>query len=213
MRRIDEAALAGIPGLVRCEQFDRNAMGERVSDMTHTVYRHEQVYGRYITIHEHIDCPPERVFEYMADPLSLAEWTYSVRRLRPTERPDVLVGVDSGDTPIYCRTIANAEAMTVDYHCAWDQGDELWMVYLNRIVPAERVLGVPGSVVIWTNCHHRHYDLNPYPDHSRDAQRTWVGEWWPIFPAGHALELANLKAILEHRQRRGLPPGPFTREE
>jgi hypothetical protein len=135
---IDERALAEIPNLVRCEKFDREALGERITELTHTVYRHEQVYGPYVTIHEHIDCPPEDVFAYMAGPYSLLEWTYSVRELRKTDRPDLLVGVDSGRAPIYCRTVAHADAMTVDYHCAWDQGDELWMVYLNRIVLRRR---------------------------------------------------------------------------
>ena len=212
MKTIDESALAEIPGLVRCEQFDRDALGERITDMTHAVYPHEQIYGRYCTIHAHIECPPEKVFAYMADPYSLAEWTYSVRKLEATTSPDVLVGVDSGDTPIYCKTVAHAGAMTVDYRCAWDQGAELWMVYLNRIGPAELVFKRSGSVVIWTNCHHPYYDDNPFPALARDPKRTWVGEWWPLFYAGHTIEMQNLKAILEHRHARGLPMGPCVRD-
>lgn len=208
MNVVDPRGLDGIAGLVRCEQYDRNALGELITEMTHTVYPHEQVYGRFCTIHAHIECPPDLVFAYMADPLSLLEWTYSVRRLRVTDEPGLLVGVDSGDTPIYCRTIANAEAGTVDYHCAWDQGRELWMIYLNRIIDAERVLGRSGSVVVWTNCRHRHYDENPYPELVADPRRPWVGDWWPLFYAGHSIELANLKAILEHRHRRGEPLAP-----
>jgi hypothetical protein len=194
--------LSGIPGLVRCEQYDRSAIGELLTELTHTVYPHEQLYGRYCTIHEHIECPIDDVFAYMANPLHLEEWTYSVRELRPSDRPGLLVGVDSAETAIYVRTESNAQARTVDYHCAWDQGDVLWMVYLNRLVPAEVVLGVPGTVVIWTNCHHRHYDHNPYPGLA-PARKEWVGDWWPLFYAGHTLELANLKHILEHRHRRG----------
>lgn len=208
MSTIDVRPLASIPGLVRCEQYDRDALGEIVTEMTHTVYPHDLVYGRYCTVHAHIECPPEKVFAYLANPYSLEEWTYSVRDLRPTERPDVLVGVDAKDTPIYCKTIANADAMTVDYHCAWDQGDELWMIYLNRVVPAERVLKRPGSVVIWTNCRHPYYEANPFPSLNKDPKRPWVGDWWPLFYAGHSVELANLKAICEHRHARGLPVGP-----
>jgi hypothetical protein len=148
----------------------------------------------------------------MSNPYSLLEWSYSVRALRPTDRPEVLVGVDAADTPIYCRTRTSADALTVDYECAWDQGDELWMVYLNRIVSAEPVLKRPGSVLIWTNCHHPYYDRNPFPALARDPKRAWVGEWWPLFYAGHSIELANLKAILEHRHRRGLPIGPHLEE-
>lgn len=196
------ATVDDIEGVIRCERYPREALGELLTELTHTVYRHDDVYGQYCTIHAHIECPPQVVFEYMADPHSLEEWTYSVRALRPTDRPDVLVGVDAKDTPIFCRTVSNPEALTVDYHCAWDQGDVLWMIYLNRIVPAELVLDRPGSVVIWTNCHHPHYDRNPFPELARKGRQEWVGDWWPLFYAGHTLELRNLKAILEHRHRR-----------
>lgn len=205
----DAAALAAIPGLIRCETHDREAMAEQLTELTHTVYPHDQVYGEYCTIHAYVDCPPERVFAYMANPLSLLEWTYSVRDLRATDRPGLLAGVDSVDTPIYVRTISNEQALTVDYHCAWDQGDELWMIYLNRIVPAKDVLKRSGSVVIWSNCHHPYYDRNPFPGLSRDPKRIWVGDLWPLFYAGHSIELANLRAILEHRYRERLEPGPF----
>jgi hypothetical protein len=209
MNVADPAALADIPGLVRCEQFNREALGELVTEMTHTVYPHDQVYGQFCTVHAHIDCPPADVFAYMANPASLVEWTYSVRELHPTGTPGLLVGVDAARTPLYCRTTSNAQAMTVDYACAWDQGDELWMVYLNRVVPAQPVVGRPGSIVIWTNCHHPYYDRNPFPQLCSDPRREWVGDWWPLFYAGHSIELANLKAILEHRHRAGIPVGPY----
>jgi hypothetical protein len=212
MMIVEPGALRGVEGLVRCEEFDREALGERITEMTHTVYPHEQVYGPYCTIHAHIDCPPEKVFAYMANPFSLVEWTYSVRELTPTSTPDLYLGVDSGRTPIYCRTVSREDALTVDYHCAWDQGDELWMIYLNRIVPAELVLKRPGSVVIWTNCRHPYYAKNPFPALVQDPKREWVGDWWPLFYAGHSIELANLKAILEHRHRHGLPMGPRVEE-
>jgi hypothetical protein len=204
----DPNGLAGISGLVRCEQFDREALGELVTELTHSVYPHEKVYGPFVTVHAHIDCPPEKVFAYMANPLSLLEWTYSVRELHPSAIPDVLVGVDSGRTPIYVKTVACEAAHTVDYHCAWDQGDELWMVYLNRIVPAETLLKRSGTVVVWTNCRHPYYAKNPFPELAHDPKREWVGDLWPLFYAGHTIELENLKAILEHRQRKGLAIGP-----
>ncbi|HKO90468.1 MAG TPA: SRPBCC family protein [Polyangiaceae bacterium] len=200
-------ALAGVPGLVRCEEYDREAIAELLTEMTHGTYPHEQVYGEYCTVHAHIDCPPERVFEYMANPYSLMEWTYSVRALQPTGKAGLLLGVDAQDTPLYCRVESHREALTVDYHCSWDQGDQLWMVYLNRLIPAERVLHRPGTVLIWTNCRHPYYRKNPFPALAPKG-RAWVGDYWPFFYAGHSLELANLKAILEHRQRHALPIGP-----
>jgi hypothetical protein len=213
MSQSESGSLSDIAGLIRCEQYDREALGELITEMTHGVYPHEQIYGQYCTVHAHIDCPCDEVFAYMADPYALVEWTYSVRDLRPSDRPGVLVGVDAVNTPIHVRTVSHAAARTVDYHCAWDQGAELWMVYLNRIIPAEQVLGRPGTVVIWTNCHHRYYDENPFPALAGDPNRAWVGEWWPFFPAGHSIELTNLKLILEHRYRRGLLPKPVLERE
>jgi len=204
-----DARVSEIPGLVRCEEFDRDAMAERLTEMTHTVYAHDQVYGQFCTIHAHIDCPPADVFAYLSNPLSLMEWTYSLRKLRPTGSDGLLVGEDGVGTPIYCRTVVNEQALTVDYHCAWDQGDELWMIYLNRVLPAELVLKQPGSVVVWTNCRHPYYENNPFPHLCRDAKRTWVGDLWPFFYAGHSIELQNLKIILEHRRRSGSPLGPL----
>lgn len=208
MRELAPEALSGIRGLIRCEQYDREAMAELLTERTHGAYAHEQVYGQYCTVHAHIDCPPERVFEYMSDPYSLIEWTYSVRALRPTATPGLLVGVDAQDTPLYCRVASNREALTVDYHCAWDQGDELWMIYLNRLVPAQLVLGRPGTVLIWTNCRHPYYQKNPFPERAPPGERAWVGDYWPFFYAGHSIELENLQAILEHRMRCTLPVGP-----
>jgi hypothetical protein len=208
MKTLAAGTIAEIPGLIRCEDYTRERLGELLTELTHTVYPHDQIYGEYCTVHAHIDCPPQDVFAYMSNPYSLLEWTYSVRRLRPAGPDDRLVGEDGEGTPIYCRTVADARALTVDYHCAWDQGAELWMVYLNRIVPAERVLKRPGSVVIWTNCRHPYYDANPFPELARRSKRTWVGELWPLFYAGHTIELQNLKAILEHRHSHGLAIGP-----
>ena len=41
--------------------------------------------------------------------------------------------------------------------------------------------------------------MTPRPD------RPWVGDFWDLFYAGHTVEMNNLKAILEHRHRNGLP--------
>jgi len=57
------------------------------------------------------------------------------------------------------------------------------------------VLDKPGSVVLWTNCHHPFYDRNPYPHTAPEKRPVWVGDFWDMFGAGHLLELKNLKAI------------------
>ena len=71
--------LSDIQGLKRIEEFDRDQMGDFCLDQTRAVYPHEQVYGRYCTIEEYIDCPPSDVYEYLADVRSLEEWTWSTR--------------------------------------------------------------------------------------------------------------------------------------
>ena len=198
------AELAGIPGVRRVETMSKDNFQAELMEITHAVYTHEDTYGRYCTIEAHIDCPPEVVFDYMADTHCLEEWTFSVRDFRPSEVEGVEVGFDrvgGGATKIYCKTLSNREAGTVDYHCAWDQGADLWMIYLNRIVPAERVLKKPGSVVLWTNCRHPYYLHNPYPERAPRGRPIWVGDMWDWFYAGHAAEMQNLKAILEYRHR------------
>jgi hypothetical protein len=194
-----------IPDLRRIEQYPKNDFQLELAEMTHSVYPHDEVYGQFCTIEEYIDCPPELVFEYMSKTACLEEWTYSVRDFEPSEVPGVEVGYDRvGDTTkIYCKTVSNREAMTVDYHCAWDQGTDLWMIYLNRIIPAELVLKKPGSVVLWTNCRHPYYQKNPHPELASSPKRPWVGDFWDWFYAGHAVEMRNLKTILEHRYKNG----------
>ncbi len=204
-----------IPGLRRIESFSRDDMGDLCMEWTHAVYPHEQVYGRFCTIEEYIDCPPDDVFRYLADVRSLEEWTWSTRGFEPTEDPTLVRGWDrlEDDTRIYCRTLVNEAARTVDYHCAWDQGDELWMIYLMRVVPAQLVFNKPGSVVLWSNCRHPNYDDNPHKAKAPADREVWVGDLWPFFYAGHLVEMKNLKAILEYRHANGLAIVPWNDTE
>ncbi len=182
-------------------------------EMMRSVYPHDEVFGQYCTVNDYIDCPPDELFDYLADTRSLEEWTYSLRGFTPTDEPGLWLAYDrlggpTGSTEIYTRTVANREALTVDYHCAWDQGKHLWMIYLMRIVDAQVVFDKPGSVVLWTNCHHPFYDENPYPG-DRAAGAAGVGRrlLGHVRP-GHLLELKNLKAIAEYRHHNGLPVTP-----
>lgn len=199
--------LADIPGLIRCETTPREQLLAQCQENTLPAYPHDEVYGDFCTIQDYINCPPEDVFEYLSNIHNLDEYTVSTRDFEPTATPGLYVGWDTlaDDTRIYMRLKPNREALTLDYECAWDQGDELWMIYLFRIVPAQQVLNKPGSVVIWSNCHHPNYDKNPYPELAPSADRVWVGDLWPLFYAGHRVELDNLKRILEYRSSNGLP--------
>lgn len=204
-----------IPGLRRIETFPKDSMNTLAMELTHAVYPHDEIYGQYCTLEGCIDCPPEEVFRYLAEPRTLAEWTYSLRDPEPAPGGQVrFIDRIGGATQIYVKTVSSAGAMTVDYHCAWDQGEALWMIYLMRVVPASLVLDRPGSVVLWTNCRHPFYDRNPFPDRGPPERKVWVGDLWPFFYAGHQVELDNLTAILEHRHARGVPviPPGFTAE-
>jgi hypothetical protein len=205
---VELSPLDEIPGLIRCENIPRTQAMAIAMERTHAVYPHDKLYGPFCTVQAYVDCPPEDAYAYLTDIRSLHEWTYSTRDFRPTEEdPELYVGWDTveEDTRIWCKVVANPDALTVDYHCAWDQGRELWMIYLMRVVPAELVLKRPGCVITWTNCHHPYYDTNPWPELAPNRDRPWVGDLWDIFYAAHSTELENLKTILEYRHRNGLP--------
>ena len=199
-----------IAEVTRVETSPREKATPVIMEMMRSVYPHDEVFGQYCTVNEYIDCPPDELYEYLSDTRSLEEWTYSLRGFATTDEPGLWVAYDrlGSETKIFTRTEANPEAHTVDYHCAWDQGKHLWMVYLMRVVDAQVVLDKPGSVVLWTNCHHPFYDDNPYPETAPAERPVWVGDFWDMFGAGHELEMKNLKAIAEYRHRNGLSVTP-----
>jgi len=208
--RVSEAELAEIEGVARVETMPHEEVFKLVGQKYQATYTSEEVHGEYCTLQTYVNCPPRDTYDYLADMYSQEEYTYSVRDLEPVDDTGLHVGWDklSGNTRIYVRIDANPEAMTADYHAAWDQGEDLWMIYLFRVVPAETVFKKPGSVILWTNCHHPYYDKNPYPELAPSPDRQWVGEFWDQFYPGHLIELENIKAILEYRHSRGIPIVP-----
>src|SRR4029453_973683 len=169
-----------IDDLVRIETSPREKATPIIMEMMRSVYPHDEGFGEFCTVNGYIDCPPDELFDYMADTRCLEEWTYSLRGFTPTEEPGLWLAYDrlGSETKIFTRTVANRDAMTVDYHCAWDQGHHLWMIYLMRVVDAQAVFNKPGSVVLWTNCHHPFYDRNAYPETAPPERPVWVGDFW-----------------------------------
>src|SRR6476660_5955627 len=108
-----------IDGVIRVENAPREKATPIIMNMMRSVYPHDQVFGTYCTVNDYVECPPDELFDYMADTRSLEEWTYSLRGFTPTEEPGLWLAYDKllPDTEIYTRTVANAEARTVDYHC------------------------------------------------------------------------------------------------
>ncbi|MBO0885155.1 MAG: SRPBCC family protein, partial [Mycobacterium sp.] len=116
-----------IDGVVRIETASLEQTAPTFMAKLRSVYPHDEVFGQYCTVNDYIDCPPDELFGYMADTRSLEEWTYTLRGFTPTDEPGLWQAYDRllPDTKIYARTIANAQARTVVYHCAWDQGKHL----------------------------------------------------------------------------------------
>src|SRR5258708_34337349 len=121
-----------IDGVVRIETSPREKATPIIMEMMRSVYPHDEVFGEYVTVNDFIDCPPDELFEYLADTRSLEEWTYSLRGFEPTDEPGLWQAHDrlGSETEIYTRTILNEQARTGHYHHAWDQGQHLVQIYL-----------------------------------------------------------------------------------
>jgi len=199
-----------IPGLYTCEEHDIPDVMAKLEEMTKETYSHEEIFGNYSHLGEYIHCPVDMAFEYAANIYSLEEWTFSLRSLKHVGG-GLYKGIEylAKDTSIYVRSEAYRDCRVVDYPCAWDQGDELWMRYHFRFVDAMPTLRKPGTVMLWTNCKHPYYDrsVTNVPNYISDARertdRNWVGDIWPYFDAIHRIEAMNLKAILEYRFANG----------
>jgi len=199
-----------IPGLYTCEDHDIPDVMATLQEMTKETYSHEEIFGSYSHLGEYIHCPVDMAFEYAANIYSLEEWTFSLRSLKHLGG-GLYKGIEylAKDTSIYVRAEAYPDCRVVDYPCAWDQGDELWMRYHFRFVDAMPTLRKPGTVMLWTNCKHPYYDrsVTNVPSYISEARertdRDWVGDIWPYFDAIHRIEAMNLKAILEYRFANG----------
>ncbi|WP_406291571.1 hypothetical protein [Embleya sp. NBC_00896] len=204
---LDRSDLGGLD-LIWNENTGQDDMVKLMESKTAETYSHDEIFGQYCSLSEHIDVPYDIVFEYCANVRSLEEWTYSIRDLRHVGgglyRAKEMI---QPNTEIYIRADAQKgpEHGLVVYPCAWDQGRELWMRYYVTIIDAAKVLDRPGTVVLWTNCKHPYYDRSTpdVPDYIAEGRartdRMWVGDIWPMFHAGHSIEMGNLKKILESR--------------
>ena len=76
-----------IDDVVRIETSPREKATPIILEMMRSVYPHDQVFGEFCTVNGYIDCPPDELFDYLADTRSLEEWTYSLRGFTPTEEP------------------------------------------------------------------------------------------------------------------------------
>src|SRR6476660_10174221 len=115
----DTATTETIEGVVRIETPPLEETAPMFMAKMRSVYPHEEVFGKYCTVNDYVDCLPDELFDYLAHTRSLEEWTYTLRDFTPTEESGLWLAYDRllPDTKIYTRTVSNAEARTVDYHC------------------------------------------------------------------------------------------------
>ena len=83
-----------IDGVVRIETSPREKATPIIMEMMRSVYPHDEVFGEYCTVNDYIDCPPDELFDYLADTRCLEEWTYSLRGFTPTEEPGLWLAYD-----------------------------------------------------------------------------------------------------------------------
>jgi hypothetical protein len=194
-----------IPGVVNCFLPNFQAAVQELEVMTKPTYTHEEVFGKHVTIMEHIEVPIDMVYEYAANIYSLEEFSATIRQMEYVgggiyRALDVL----GAYTPIYFQLKTFPDSYCIDCLCAWDQPHEMWMRYHWRLFDSMPVIGKAGTIVLWTNFKHPYYDKSsPAPAYvakPRDQpDRLWVGDFYNQFFAAHTLEGRNLKAILEHR--------------
>ena len=207
METIDDRGvpLAQIPGLVSCDFVTVEEVVRRAEALTKSSYAHEEIYGEWAHLGLHIRCAAAAAFEYTSSVHSLEEWTTSLRSFTRVD-DDTYRGVDGwgSDTPIYVRVVVGRESGCVDYHCAWDQAEELYMRVHLRFLDAQGAMGRPGTMMLWSTFRHPYFSPSPrHPAHLRASAerpgRAWISEMWPLFPAIHGLEAENLRRILEAR--------------
>src|ERR1700744_3772409 len=76
-----------IDGVVRIETTPLEETAGTFLSQLRSVYPHSDVFGKYCTVNDYVDCPPDELFEYLSDTRSLEEWTYTLRGFTPSDEP------------------------------------------------------------------------------------------------------------------------------
>jgi hypothetical protein len=164
---------------------------------TKEYYSHRGSFGKFCNVNQHINVPVDYAYAYLSDIKTLEEWTFSVRSLKPIGG-GLYEGIEAivGNTKIYIRSDCYPESRVIDWPCAWDQKEDLWMFYATRLLDARPTLGKEGTVLIWTNLRHQNYINGPRPE---------LIEGWNYMHVIHGIEANNLRIILENKyQKEGI---------
>ncbi len=132
--------------------------------------------------------PLQDAYDFIANTYNMNRWTLSMRRLEEIE-PGLFQG-DEDATPtgkIFIRAEHDPQNHLITWRCGHESPQDLWIVYKGFLVDAMPSLGRPGTAFFWTNFVHQRVKEDPQ-----------LRFGFKCMYAAHALEMANLKAILEH---------------
>lgn len=191
-------SLENISELTRIETVSNDEMNELMVDQTHAMYSHAKAFGACFTIEEYIDTPPEELYQYLVDPDSISEWSYSLRYTSSADDNGVFSFTDEANEKekYFCQITGSAGAKTIDY--VWAKGQVGNNVYSDalRVVCAQNSLNKPGSVLLWTICISTDDNESEF---SRLGDIRVSNDWWKNFSAQRRIELGNIKAIQQAR--------------
>ncbi len=162
--------------------------GRFIGPAVKETYTHEELFSDFVpsmAVFEGV--PVKNAFAFLAITENMALWTMSMRNHRLLK--DDIYEADEDATPtgkVFVRTIANAEAQTIEWQAGHADPDDLWIYYRGMLTDAEAAMGRKGTAFFWTNFVHKRV---------REDPMLAVG--FKAMYAAHEIEINNLKMILE----------------
>ncbi|NJD52870.1 MAG: SRPBCC family protein [Candidatus Methanoperedens sp.] len=180
--------------IINIENTSREDIWSLIRLRTKEYYSHNDIFGKFCNVNQYIDVPVDFAYAYLSNIKNLEEWTFSVRSLKHIGE-GLYEGVETivENTKIYIRADCYPESKVIDWPCAWDQKEALWMFYATRLLNARPALGKDGTILIWTNFRHQNYINGPRPE---------LIEGWNYMHVIHGIEANNLGIILENKYRK-----------
>lgn len=166
-------SLENIEGLVRVENLENDDMNDLCIELTHSVYKHEEIYGNFFTLEKYIDVDTDAAFNYLSDKNNIAEWSYGIREAEL----------------LNCTAKINQQTKVVDLFWTDSEGNQVIQDML-RLLAAQQPLQKNGVVLLWSSV------INDSFSHPSLTTADHL-------PALRKIEIDNIKTILEHRHAEG----------
>jgi len=164
--------------------------GRFIGPAVKETYTHEVLFRDFVpsmAVFEGV--PLKDAFSFLSVTENMAQWTMSMRNHRLLK--DDIFEADEDATPtgkVYVRTIANADAQTIEWQAGHADPDDLWIYYRGILTDTEKAMGRKGTAFFWTNF-----------VHERVKQDPMLAVGFKAMYAAHEIEINNLKMILEHK--------------